>query len=214
MLPLAIALLLLGVGAGLAPRYMRRRPGIPPVCYDLAGVLASLAAFAAVYAALLNFGIDVLDKRWGWDAIGVGALLLTTWMLYRRSRAGKVLLDLGPASGRVAILVLAGILFLGGAYDLRRGDRDGPGELGWALFFLATGMTRRQLREAGIWKDGSLIRWPGVAGYLVEEDGTVRLKLKYSVRRPKLRVPEERREEFFRLLEDRARLSGATPPPG
>lgn len=215
MIRVALALMLLGATAGVVARYLRHRPGVPLVFHQL---VRGLAIFVVAIPAFV-LGERLSDAAFGNPSAagptttlvyGGGGiwLFLAAVILYQRARAGRLLLDLGPAPKRAVYVLVTSLFVLLGVLGLRDGGPEGPFWLGAALWS-AMQIGRLQIREAGIWKSDGLIRWPDIAGYTAEESGTVRLQARHCIVKPKLRVPEARREEFFQVLKERAALSAA-----
>lgn len=133
-------------------------------------------------------------------------LLIPVFWLYGRRVGGRVLLDCGSDSLRkLGLLVAAFLLFngLSGVVSFSGGDIR---QLALAAFLICAAFSRLQIRENGIWENGSLLRWHKIVSYGWADDGTLVLRTKsfLMVLPRNLSIPLEQGDAVTALLTEHA----------
>jgi hypothetical protein len=141
---------------------------------------------------------------------------LGTW-LYDRANAGHVLLDCGPFPVRTmflingALLVVLALSFVFAVPSASMTDLI-FGPVLWASFSalcFIEGTGRLQIRENGIWRYSSLLRWAKISSYHWADNSTLVVRQKGSLPffKGALPVPPEHREAIEGFLAERSRAT-------
>jgi len=123
------------------------------------------------------------ETDWTWVVLAVCWFSLSAIDLWRRRGAGAVLLDLGGSLDRWFYLLLGGAIAANGLVNIIyvHGTRWSSWSvvlvvLGVGIGAIAWGTKRIQLREAGIWRGGRLIRWDKIEGYEISASPALHVK--------------------------------------
>ena len=177
----------------------------------LGSAIAASVSLISGKPFLDSFGF-ALKVVWGFSMLAY----LGTWLSDRAS-AGRVLFDCGPTPARTLFLINAGILvILALWYALTVPSASTAevifGPVMWASFAalcLIEGTGRLQLRENGIWRYSSLLRWAKIGSYHWTDDSTlvVRQKGPLALFKGALPVPPEHRQAIEGFLAERCRAT-------
>lgn len=171
---------------------------------------------------VLAFAISLVSGRNLGDSFStsIGILLIliliayfSIW-LYQINRSGAVLLDCGPAPGRLIFLICAGFSAyngIGGTYESHSGiigGFPGGGNAFWltaSAFYASMAFGRFQIRENGIWQFSGLVRWDQIESYRWEgkTDSTLMIHAKTRfpfLGRGALPVPIEHKDAVDELI--------------
>ena len=138
-------------------------------------------------------------------------LLVPVFWLYGRRVGGRVLLDCGSDSLRKLGLLAAALFLFGGLSGVVTSGGVSPSggdirQLALAAFLICAAFSRLQIRENGIWENGSLLRWHKIVSYGWADDGTLVLRAKsfLMVLPRNLSIPLEQGDAVTALLTEHA----------
>ncbi len=210
---LTVAVIALGsmaCGFALTWWIMRRRGGVQPsprvmgwALLLIAVIIVTIGVLAAVQAPWFLPGAP------GFMAIMMGCAAMlwvsTIKVLFDRSRAGAVLVDLGaPLRGLyIGVAVLLSSIAI--PQMLTQGEQPSNAlfQISMAAWFMVCATGRVQVRERGIVAQGGIVEWDRVRDFNWTDPNTIALSLASRVpwaREMRLRVPMSSRREFETVL--------------
>ncbi len=144
------------------------------------------------------------EADWTWVVLAVCWCLLSAVDLWRRRGAGAVLLDLAGSLDRWSYLLLGGAIAAKGIIGIFNAHGTIWSAvlvvLGLSTGFIAWGTKRIQLREAGIWRGGSLIPWDKIEGYEISASPAIHVKTRGKSMRYCCDLPPALRSKVEDLL--------------
>jgi hypothetical protein len=196
----------------LVARHVRGRVGVQPGYRGLFIMLTAVACTSAMYYVAKRAGVDLLHGRPRdifWLVLATVWAVMSVRVTYERRSSGKILMDLGPAplaKMHVGLAVLMAVMAIVWVVS-----GDSPAQAlaygTWAIWLLVAARGRLQIREHGISTVG-LLRWQRISQCVSKGPDRVHLHLNKGWQRDiKIKVPADVRDEFVRIVEERA---GAT----